>query len=155
MTTLARLEGADQLGFKSVPLADAATAAAARLAPLVYSKQHSLEVVNDNATTARAVPVLLDGLIFNLVENAVEHTPANTHVVVQVGPGARLSIMDNGPGMTVAVPPSNGQQGVAKPGGGVGLGLLIVRRIADLHGATLDTKSVSGKGTTVTLTFAN
>jgi signal transduction histidine kinase len=38
-------------------------------------------------------------------------------------------------------------------GGGLGIGLTIVKELADAHGATVEVKSASGKGTSVAVYF--
>lgn len=153
LTMLARLDAAERPVFRPVALADVASAAAARLAPYVYLKQHSVEFAGETAEIVMAVPALLDGLVSNLIENAVRHTPKGTHIVVRAGPGARVTVQDDGNGMATHMRQANSENGAVKPADGLGLGLLIVRRIAEIHGAALETHSSPGHGTAVTLVF--
>ncbi len=98
-------------------------------------------------------------LTSNLIENAVIYTQKGGNVTVRVsnGDAVRLMVQDNGPGI-----PSEEREkvferfyrvlGTAAPGSG--LGLPIVKEIATAHNATVEiTDCISGKGTTVTVTF--
>jgi signal transduction histidine kinase len=76
----------------------------------------------------------------NLVQNAVEHTPAGGRVLVGVQrdeqgghPGARCSVRDSGPGFDVADLPHVFEPFFTRRRGGTGLGLSIVQRIVELH----------------------
>ena len=78
-------------------------------------------------------------LLKNLLENAIQHTPPNTLIKVELGP-RRLSIRDWGPG----VPQDQLEQifvrfwrGPHRRDSGAGLGLPICQEIAIAHGWTL------------------
>jgi two-component system, OmpR family, sensor kinase len=91
------------------------------------------EVIGDEA--------LLRILVRNLLENAVHHGAPPIDVEVSVdGGAARVTVTDRGPGVATAdidrlfepfYRPENQPEG---DGGGTGLGLSLVRRVADLHG---------------------
>ena len=98
-------------------------------------------------------------LVVNLLENALRHGPegVGVHAVVErTRRGARLAVMDHGPG----IPPAERARvferfhrvpGTTTPGSG--LGLAIVRRVADLHGATVRIDDAPGGGTLVEVDF--
>lgn len=92
------------------------------------------------------IPLLLQELAGNLVDNAIRYTPRGGCVTVRTGVNAAgpwLSVDDNGPG----VPPDQRSRiferffrGDSESGasGGSGLGLAIVRRIAMQHRASVE-----------------
>ena len=100
--------------------------------------------------TVDAAPALVDGarddlhrMALNLMENALRHTPPGTHVARRRSATAaarvRLVVEDDGPG----VPPELRERiferfvrGEGDRGGSFGLGLSIVRAVADAHGGS-------------------
>jgi PAS domain S-box-containing protein len=103
----------------------------------------------------RADPTLLRIAFSNLVENALKFSPAHSPVVIDVRaePDAvRVQVRDQGPGIAIEEQPrifekfyrSTKSDGVR----GAGLGLYIVKRIMDLHGAAISVDSRRGMGTT-------
>jgi signal transduction histidine kinase len=99
---------------------------------------------------------LIDRVLANLVGNAVRHTPENGEVAVRAiseGERLRIRVSDTGPG----IPPERlaglfdrGALQEGEPGkrGAAGLGLVIARKILELHGSTLTVESREGAGTT-------
>jgi signal transduction histidine kinase len=88
---------------------------------------------------------LLTQMLANLAENAIRHTPAGTRIEVSLareGGGLVAAVSDNGPG----VPEGERErifrrlhrleQSRSTPGSGLGLSL--VRAVADLHGISLE-----------------
>jgi len=107
-----------------------------------------------------ADPFLLREMLNNLLDNAIRYTHAGGQVTVRVGFEAgrpRVSVEDNGPG----IPES--ERGrvferfyrvLGTGAEGCGLGLAIVREIAQSHGAEVKLASaVDGTGTTVHVIF--
>lgn len=94
-----------------------------------------------------------------LVDNAVRHAPPGTSVgvsVYAVGDEAVIEVVDTGPGIPPAEQPRIFDRfySAASPDGnqpGVGIGLHLVRVIADAHGGTIAVASVPGAGSTFTL----
>lgn len=83
----------------------------------------------------------VERIVENLLANAVRHTPASTSVWVSVRPvdgGAQILVEDDGPGVAAELreaifePFRQGSESAASPG--VGVGLALVRRLAELHG---------------------
>ena len=101
-------------------------------------------------------PPLVERLVGNLVENAVRHNEAGGRVHVTTRPGL-VRVENTGP----AIAPGDVRR-LAEPferlgrdsdGPGAGLGLSIVRAVADAHGAQLRLDPRAGGGLEVTVTF--
>jgi len=92
-------------------------------------------------------PVLVTGnaaaiadALRNLIENALAHTPAESEVVVEVGPDGVISVQDNGLGIPVEDRPHIFERfwrGKGVRADGAGLGLAIVMEIVRAHGASI------------------
>lgn len=114
------------------------------------------------------VPVMGDStrltqLISNLVTNAAKYTPAGGRIEVSLrvdGKVAILQVADNGIGMSESLlqtafdPFVQGERSLSRSEGGMGIGLTLVRRIAELHGGSVAAASAGpGKGSTITVTL--
>ena len=106
----------------------------------------------------RGDPASLATLLANLLDNALRYTPSGGRVDVAVteeSGGAVLSVTDTGPGIPVAARErvferfhrEANADDAALGAEGSGLGLSIVRRIADAHGATVMLGRRCGGGT--------
>lgn len=104
-----------------------------------------------------ADPVRLEQIITNLIENALKYTPDGGEVEVAVerhgSAGAQLRVRDNGQGIEPDLLPRifdlfvQGKQSLDRPRGGLGIGLTLVRRLAELHGGSVEVESAGvGQG---------
>jgi two-component system sensor histidine kinase QseC len=86
----------------------------------------------------------LAALLRNLVENALRHVPRGGQVqlAIEQGPGmALINVIDDGPGIPAERRASvfaRFHREAGSHGDGFGLGLSIVQRAAQLHGATIE-----------------
>jgi two-component system cell cycle sensor histidine kinase PleC len=111
----------------------------------------------------RADERMLKQILINLLTNAVKFTPRGGRVTVSgrvVGQGAvELAVTDTGIGMSEAeievalTPFGQVESALAREQKGTGLGLPLVRALAELHGGRLELQSEPGAGTTVAITF--
>jgi signal transduction histidine kinase len=87
-------------------------------------------------------PTMVERVIENLLVNAARHTPLGTPVLVTVrghADGIDLAVEDEGPGIPddlKLVLFDSFRQGPGSNGGGVGIGLSLVKRFAELHGGS-------------------
>jgi signal transduction histidine kinase len=107
------------------------------------------------ADRARLVQLLLV-----LVDNAIDHSPADGEVSVRVrrdGPSIAIEVDDQGPGIPEAdrrriFEPFTRLKGTTRHGsGGTGLGLAIARRIAEAHRGTIEAGSPPAGGARFTV----
>ncbi len=160
LLTLARLENAASDKLENCALRTLAARIMGEIAPAALDKGVQLELAEGEEVIANGMPALLTVLLRNLIDNAVRHTPAGSTVFVEVSSllgKPSVTICDDGPGL----PPEELEkisQRFYRPLGtaasGSGLGLSIVRRIAELHDAVLTISSSETKsGLKVTVTF--
>ncbi|MBA2348827.1 MAG: HAMP domain-containing histidine kinase [Solirubrobacterales bacterium] len=137
---LARQDAKRAASREPVDLQRVAVAAAAELGPI--ASEHDLHVDAAPARTCGAEDEL-HRVALNLMENAIKHTPPGTTISVATrteGAEAVLEVFDDGPG----VPPElqarlfeRFVRGEGDRGGSSGLGLAIVRAVADAHGGSV------------------
>ena len=161
LLTLARLDP-DERGSKaqSCDLQVLAGAAVAELAQFAFSKKVEIELAESGAVELIGYAGLVSILLRNLIDNAIRYSPEGGSVHVQAatdGAAATLTVTDRGPGIPVGERDNVGQRfyrilGTGETGSG--LGLSIVKRIAELHGASLSLgEGECGKGLSVTVRF--
>lgn len=160
LLTLARVDALDAGVAEPCRLRDIAAGEIAAVAPAALAKGVHIELAEGDETAVRGNPELLRILARNLIDNAVRHTPSGTTIRVGIGreqEGTTLSVSDDGPGI-----PEQEMDKVAErfyrpadtQAGGSGLGLSIVKRIAEVHGASLRfMQAGSGRGLRVTVEF--
>jgi signal transduction histidine kinase len=139
-----------------VDLHASAIEAAAALAPLALKEGRSIELTG----VERPVWVLgdieaLGQAIRNLIENALNHTPRGTTVEIELGADRSLRISDHGPG----IPPEQRELvfrrfwRASRRGGGAGLGLAIVAKVAETHDGTVHVEDAADGGACFVLKF--
>ena len=154
---VAKLETLNLPLHEQVDLRSAAQEVAENLGPLAISMHKALELDEP------AAPVFISGNRFavtvalgNLVENALNHSPAGGHVRIRVTSAPSVEVQDSGPG----IPPSmrekiferfwKGDQNKE----GAGLGLSIVRRVMTALDGSVSVTDAPEGGAQFTLLFA-
>ena len=100
-------------------------------------------------------------MVNNLMSNALKFTPPGGTVRVSLAnedASAVLRVVDTGIGISADLLPrvfdlfTQGDHGLDRAQGGLGIGLTIVKRLAELHGGTVEASSAGpGRGTVFTL----
>ncbi len=160
LLTLARLDRSQQAPAQACRLRSLAGETVAELAPQAVNRDIQLELVEGPEVEIPGLQALLQVLLRNLIDNAIRYSPSGTTVrvnVVRDGQTTRLTVTDQGPGIPAAELPKVRERfyrllGTGQEGSG--LGLSIVQRIAEIHGATLElAPNDDGKGLRATVTF--
>ncbi|WP_439680285.1 sensor histidine kinase [Embleya sp. MST-111070] len=102
-------------------------------------------VVRTEPTVVRGDPELLAQAVRNLVDNAVKHGGGDAAIDVEVADGA-VRVRDRGPGVAEGDRERVFERRAMGPTGGTGIGLAIVRWVADLHGGTARITDAPGGG---------
>jgi signal transduction histidine kinase len=145
---LSRLEAGDiHWSLERVPLSELVgeTVEAMRVQAEVKGVSVLAEVPPSLAP-AHANPEKLQRVLFNLIQNAIRHTPADGSVVVRAEPvdgRLEVEVADTGDGIAAADRERvftafyRGGADAARTGGGAGLGLAVSRAIVEAHGGQI------------------
>ena len=114
---------------------------------------------------ARANPERIQRVLFNMIQNAIRHTPADGSVTVRAAAassGVQIEVADTGEGIAesdrerVFEAFAQGADRAARTDGSAGLGLAISRAIVEAHGGRIwvvDTTEGDGGGARVRVTL--
>jgi len=161
LLSLARQEPRAEIVRKHVKLDELAREVVAEMVTLADARKIDLGISISQPAEVLGNPDALRTLLRNLVDNAVRYTPVGGRVDLSVlepeKGGTVVRVVDTGPGIAAAERQRVFDRFYRTPGTappGSGLGMAIVKAIADAHGASigLDTGS-DGQGLAVTLTF--
>lgn len=159
LSAAARLEaGEPMLARHRVDLREIVERVMSRHRPIARGRGVSLDyAVPEVAVEAQADSTLLEQAIGNLVHNAIRHNEEGGHVAVILEPGFSLTVKDDGPGIPadelarVSERSFRGGEARQRRPGGLGLGLHIVRDVAEKHAYELEFTSPPSGGLTVVL----
>jgi signal transduction histidine kinase len=154
---LARADARRAAPHQPLDLGQVAAEAASELEPVTEGHDLVVDVSRADVDGARDE---LHRLVLNLMENAIKHTPPGTRVRTSIGtadPGrVHLIVEDDGPGIPAALRDRVFERfvrGSGDRGGSFGLGLSIVRAVAESHGGTVALDSEEGRGTRFVVTL--
>ena len=138
-------------------LAAVSAEVASFLAPIALADDKRVAVTGARGPVrVRGNPDMLVRAVRNLVENALVHTPPGSTVEIAVDAHGAISVHDRGPGVPMAEREQIFRRFWRRDRrrqGSAGLGLSIVARIADQHGARVSVTDRTGGGAAFTLIF--
>lgn len=152
-------EGGTDMQWKSCDLFSLAKTVADSLENTAVNSDITLELRGSDVTV-NGIPQLLQGIIYNLCDNAIKYNRVGGRVVLEISEdveNAVIKVSDTGIGI-----PLDHQARIferfyrvdkshSKEVGGTGLGLSIVKHSAKIHNARIELESVPEEGTTVTV----
>jgi len=161
LLTLARLDPEDAVKqHQIVNLEKIVETVSSELAVVALNKQLHFELIRKGNCIIKGQDTALSILVRNLIDNAIRYTPDGEKIIISVyahNSQVIFSVCDSGPGI-----PDKDRQRIfdrfyriiGTKAEGSGLGLSIVKRIADIHNATLEILTPdSNKGTEFRVTF--
>ena len=119
-------------------------------------------VVDAELTPVLMDPVRVQRVLYNLVQNALRHTPADGTVLLEArdaGAEVQVSVVDSGEGIAEGELPRiferfyRGDPARSRGQSGAGLGLAIARGIVEAHGGSIWVESAPGRGSRFTFTL--
>lgn len=162
LLALARLDAAkDRISLTQMDLVKVTKQTLAELAPGAIEHGATIDFEAPDAAIVAGDAALLGAVVRNLVENAIVHGGPRVHIatrITKVDATYELTVEDDGPGVAVEHRKNLGRRffrGEAHGAAGSGLGLSLVERIAELHGATTEySEGPSQRGLRVCLRFS-
>jgi signal transduction histidine kinase len=116
-----------------------------------------LDAVYGDTPTARGTQERVRQVLDNLVENAIEASPAAATITIETSlapPWVELHVRDEGPGLTAEQRErAFGRFWRNRDGEGTGLGLAIVRRLVEQDGGTVELRAAPERGLEAVVRF--
>jgi two-component system, OmpR family, sensor kinase len=143
-----------------VNLAQLISDTAGTFATRAVDKGVSIEVRVPENLRASLDPLRIRQALGNLIDNALRHTPSTGHVIIEAGRtnGAlSIEIMDTGEGFPARFIPqafepfSRADSSRSRADGGTGLGLALVKAVAEAHGGVAEAGNRPQGGASVIL----
>jgi signal transduction histidine kinase len=136
-----------------VSLAAIAQSAAQRIRDRLSPAGMELRLQLDNQAEVWGDSVLLEAALDEMLHNIFKHARSATVVQLRLRQAGadrcQLIVKDDGPGMSAdRLAELFGPLGEEQPERGRGLGLYLIRRVAEAHGGQSWANSLEGKGTT-------
>jgi heavy metal sensor kinase len=167
LLTLARSETAQAaLDAEPVSLLELSSEVIGRLAYLARSQDVRLEVSPDSTDqTVLGDPATLRQALFNVVQNALRHSPRGSSVRLRIfedSGHATVEVCDTGPGIPEAAIPhlfdrffraDPARSRLSERGQGLGLGLAITRAVVQAHGGEVCAENRPLRGAKFTITL--
>ncbi len=149
---LSQLEtGHIELQLEPVNLNDLLSEVLESIQPQARAKEITLEgVFCEDAPVIQAEFLKIQRVVYNLVQNALRHTPAGGTILLQtkvVSQGVQVDVSDTGDGIAPDDVPRifdqffRGEKSRSRETGGAGLGLAIAKRIIEAHNGKIWVKS--------------
>ncbi|MCL5024334.1 MAG: ATP-binding protein [Nitrospirae bacterium] len=120
-----------------------------RFGKIFRDKDVVLELRCEGELTVSADPDRLSQILINLLSNALkasERAGKVSVIAVRKGPEAVITVADEGKGIKQEDLPFIFERFYRTAGGGLGLGLTIVKELAEAHGGRVSVRSEYGKG---------
>jgi signal transduction histidine kinase len=134
-------------------------AAVSRIQALANARNIEIELIAPEEVQLQADPEDLELIWVNLLENALQYSPAGSKVVIQVerngGGSASVSVQDSGPGIPEEQLPHvfqrfyRGDPSRSRSTGGFGLGLAICKAMVTAYGGEIEAANRNGQGTEI------
>jgi CheY-like chemotaxis protein/anti-sigma regulatory factor (Ser/Thr protein kinase) len=149
-----------ELRLQKVSVAEIVAQVASTVEPLAAQKRIHIEAEAENAGQILADESKVRQMILNLVSNAIKFSPEGGRVTIRaarVADRLEIAVADNGIGVATDDLPllfKEFQQidsGVNRKQQGTGLGLILTRSFAILHGGDVRVQSELGAGSTFTI----
>lgn len=156
---LAKRDAGTQAAFQATPLQPMLEEAVDACQAGAHAQHVHIDLIADAPVTARVAPSLLRPAVDNLLANALRHAPSGSAITVRLRRDdacAVVEVLDEGAGF----PPEfldrafeRFSRGDAARGaaGGAGLGLAIVRSVAEVHGGRAQAANRPDGGAVVTI----
>jgi signal transduction histidine kinase len=156
--------GKIKLNRREVEAASIVSGAVERARPLIERHRHQLAVdVSHEPLSLFVDPLRIEQILSNLLTNAAKYTPDGGKIVVRVRSddgNAVFSVCDNGIGIAPQVLPRvfdafmQAEGARERRDGGLGIGLALARKIAEMHGGKVQAASGGeGQGSEFTVTL--
>lgn len=147
------------VGTEPVDLAAVAAERAGYWRPLADERDVRIELMGPSGANVLAVPGATDQIIDNLVDNALEVSPAGSMLTIDVRPArefTELHVIDQGPGLEDADRARAFERfwrGDGATSGGSGLGLSIVQQLAAAGDGSAELRSADSGGIDAVVRF--